>query len=178
MSANITFFEFISYFSPQGLITASESVPLPLYVPLSTAAHVLRVSSPVSPADTTEPLASKRLRDFRYVYTHWQKNPASKSVPTEVEDHFHQPSALTLTFLLPSAKMNGLVLIILFPISFFMTILILLFASLPCLYLLSLFLDLMRRQYWYQHGNKLWMRRWMYCFLKELEIWSILPKEQ
>ena len=46
------------------------------------------------------------------------------------------------------AKVNDYVPIILFPISFFMIFLIYFFVSLPCLCLLSLFLGLMRRQYW------------------------------
>jgi len=135
----------------------------------------------VSPTDTTKLPASKPLWDFRYVYTRWPKISASESVPAnsslvDVLLLSHQHLPLILMFLLSSEKVNVHVLIILFSISFFMIVPILLFASLPCLYLLSLFLGLMRRQYWYQHESRPWIR-WMHWILKELGIWSLLPKE-
>jgi len=114
-------------------------------------ARVPDVSSPVSPVDTTEVSAPKSLQDFRYVYTHRPKFHVSESVLTDsspVEGPPPQPSApssnLDVPIALRSAKVNGPVLIFLFPISFLMIILVPLFASLLCLYLLSLFLGLMR----------------------------------
>ena len=80
VSADVTFFESISYFSPQGLVTASGFIPLPPSVLLSAhaPAHVSDVSSLVSPTDTTELHAPKPLQDFRYVYTHHPKVHASE----------------------------------------------------------------------------------------------------
>jgi len=79
VSADITFFESISYFSSQVSVTISKTITLsstvPLPIPVST------VSLPVSPVETQDPPATKPVRDFRYVYTHRPKFPASEPVP-------------------------------------------------------------------------------------------------
>ena len=77
VSADVMFFESIPYFSPQGPVTLSESIPLPPSVPLSVLAPVPDVSLSVSLTDTTELPAPNPLRDFRYVHTHRPKVPAS-----------------------------------------------------------------------------------------------------
>ena len=84
MSADVTCFESVSYFSPQGLVTASESISLSPFVPLHAPVVVHDVSSTVSLKDTIAPPAPKppREKDFRYVYTHRQKVPAYEPVPT------------------------------------------------------------------------------------------------
>ena len=51
--------ESIPYFSSHSSVPASESIPLPSFVPLSVPAPVLNDSSPVSQEDTTEPFAPK-----------------------------------------------------------------------------------------------------------------------
>jgi len=53
VSADVMFFEYAPYFSPQSLVTASESIPLPPSVLLSPPALVPDISLPVSPEDTT-----------------------------------------------------------------------------------------------------------------------------
>jgi len=79
MSVDVTFFESAPYFSSHVPITISETVPPPPTVPLPT--HAFIVSSPVPPVETQEPTATKPVRDFRYVYTHRPKVPASKPAP-------------------------------------------------------------------------------------------------
>ena len=74
MSADVTFFESIPYFSPQVPVTISEIVPPSLSVTLSTSAST--VALPVPPAKTIDPPASKPVWYFRYVYTHRPKVPA------------------------------------------------------------------------------------------------------
>ena len=83
ISADVTFFESVPYFSLQGSVATSESISLSPSVPLPTPAAVHDVSSPVSLKDTTAPPAPKppREKDFRHVYTHRQKLPASEQVP-------------------------------------------------------------------------------------------------
>ena len=108
MSADVTFFELVLYFSPQGSVTASESISLSLSVPLPVPAVVYDVSSPVSLKDTTAPPALKppREKDFRHVYTHWQKVPASELVPSAsfpVEVPPPQPSVPFSDFDVPIA---------------------------------------------------------------------------
>jgi len=97
VSVNVTFFESIPYFFPQGPITVSGSISLSLSVSLPAPAHVPDVSSPVSPTDTIELLAPTPLWDFRYVYTHRPKVLSSESVPANssslVEGPSPQPSA-------------------------------------------------------------------------------------
>ena len=171
VSTNVTFFESISYFSPQGPVTASESIPLSLSVPLSIPALAPDVYSPISLTGTTELPALKAFRDFRYIYTHWPKFLSLNQFQTTLQWKVllcHQYLPLILMFLLPSAKVNGLVLIILSLILFHMTVLLPLFADLPCLYPLYLYPGRMRRLYWYLPGSRLWMRRWMLLFLEEL----------
>jgi len=164
MSADVTFFEFIPYFFPQGPVTVSESIPFSSSVLLFALAHVSDASSPVSSTDTIELSASKPLRYFRHLYTHRPKflplNQFQPIPPLQWKvliSHQHLP--LFLMFLLPSVKVNGPALIILFLISFPMIVLIPFFASSPCLCLLSLFLGLMRGQYCHQPRTRLWMRR-------------------
>ena len=72
-SVDVTFFEFIPYFSPQVSVTISEIVPPSLSVSLPTPAST--ISLPVPPVETPDPPASKPVRDFRYVYTHCPKVP-------------------------------------------------------------------------------------------------------
>ena len=85
------FFESVLYFSLQSLVTASESIPLSPSVLLPALAPVLDVSSLVSPEDTTTSPVPQLLRDFRYVYTHRQKVPASESVPTDFSSPVEGP---------------------------------------------------------------------------------------
>jgi len=77
--SNDIFFEFVLYFATQVPLTVSEIVPLPLSVSLPTLAFT--VFSPVTPAETHNPPASKSVRDFRYVYTHCLKVPVSEPIP-------------------------------------------------------------------------------------------------
>jgi len=88
--------------------------------------------------------------------------------------HLHFP--LILMLLLPSAKVSGLILIILSLILFHMIILLSLFASLHCLCPLYLYPDHMRRLYWYLPGSRLWIRRYMLLFLVKLGSCSLHPK--
>jgi len=113
------------YFSQQGPVTASESTSLTLSVllPAHVLAPVPDASLPVLQTNTTELPAPKPLQDFRYVYTHRPKVPASESVPADsspVEGSPPQPSAPSsdLNVPLPSAKVNDHVLIIVFLILF------------------------------------------------------------
>jgi len=71
ISADVTFFESVPYFSTQVPVTISETVPPSLSASLPTPASI--IASPVPPAETTDPPASKPVRDFRYVYTHRQR---------------------------------------------------------------------------------------------------------
>jgi len=92
--ANVTFFESVSYFSTQVSVTISEIVPPPLFVSLPTPVDT--ASLPVPPAETTDPPASKLVRNFRYVYTHLSKVPASEPVPANpspIDGHPSPPSA-------------------------------------------------------------------------------------
>ena len=94
MSADVTFFESVLYFSTQVPVTISETVPPSMSVPLSTPTDT--ASLLVSPAKTTDPLASKLVRDFRYVYTHRPKVPSFKPVlanPSPVDCPSSPPSA-------------------------------------------------------------------------------------
>jgi len=79
VSADVKFFESVLYFSTQVPVTISETVSLSLSISLPTSAST--ISSPVPPAETTDPPASKPVRDFRYVYTYRLKVPASKLIP-------------------------------------------------------------------------------------------------
>ena len=78
VSTDVTFFESVSYFSPQVPVIISETVSPSLIVSLPTPAST--VSSPVPPVETQDPPATKPIKDFRYVYTHRPKIHASKSV--------------------------------------------------------------------------------------------------
>ena len=70
VSVDITFFEFVPYFSPPVHVTASETIP-PLSASLPAPAST--DSLPVSSVDTSKPPVSTSVRDFRYVYTYYQK---------------------------------------------------------------------------------------------------------
>ena len=166
VSADVTFLESVPYFSPQGLDTTSESILLPPAVPLSASAPVAAVSSLVSSTDITVLLAQKPFRNFRYVNTHQTKVPAFESILVDSSSGRSFSLAITppsnLDVSIASVKVNDHVLIILFLILFPMIVLIPPFASLLCLCLLSLFLGLMRSQYWYQPRGKLWIKRWIH----------------
>jgi len=84
VSADVTFFESVPYFSPQGPVTKSESIFLSPSVHLPAPVVVYDVSLPVSLKDTTTPPAPMPPweKDFRHVYTHRQRVPPSESVPT------------------------------------------------------------------------------------------------
>ena len=71
MSVDVTFFESIPYFSPQGPVTVSESISLSSSVPLHAPVVVHDVSLTVSLKDTTMPPTPKppRKKDLRYVYS-------------------------------------------------------------------------------------------------------------
>ena len=76
------------YFSPHH-VTLFDTIPLPLSAPASAD------SSPVPLVDTSEPSASKSVRDFTYVYTNRQKVHAAEPAladPSLVDDP-PQPSA-------------------------------------------------------------------------------------
>jgi len=119
VSAYVTFFEYVPYFFQQNHVTAFETIPLQLSVLLPAPASA--DSSPMSLVDTSEPPASKPVRDFKCVYTHRQTVPTSEPTPTEpfqyrVLNPQHFP--LILISPLPFAKVNDLALIILFQSSF------------------------------------------------------------
>ena len=160
----------------------TESIPLPLSVPLSPPAHVLDISSLVSPKDTTAPPAPQPLKDFRYVYTHRQKVSAFEPILVDssspVDSPAPQPSAPPSDLDVPIAlrKDKGLVLIILFFILLPIIALILLFASLPFSFLLYLYPGHMRRLYWYLPGSRPLIKRWMLLFLDELGSWYLHPQ--
>jgi len=65
------------------------------------------IASPMPPAETTDPPASKPVRDFRYVYTHSPKVPASKPIPTN-------PSPVDGPLPPPSASPSDLAILIAF----------------------------------------------------------------
>jgi len=79
VSVDVTFFEFVPYFSPQASITISGTAPPSLTVPLPTPAST--VSSPVPPVETQDPPATKPVQNFRYVNSHRPKVPTSEPVP-------------------------------------------------------------------------------------------------
>jgi len=101
VSADITFFESVPYFSPQGPVTTSEFISLLSFVPLPVPAAVHDVSSPVSLKDTTAPPAPKppREKDFRHVYTHRQKVHVSEPVPAAFSLVEGAPPSAVSTFL-------------------------------------------------------------------------------
>ena len=138
MSADITFFKFIPYFSPQVPVTISETVPPSLSMPLPTPAST--VSSPVSLVETLDPPTSKPVQDFRYVYTHRPKIPAIEPVsanPTPVNGP-PPPSASFSDLDIPIALRKDKQSCTDHPILFFMITLTPLFVSLPYHCLLSI----------------------------------------
>jgi len=124
MSADVTFFVSVSYFSTHVPVIISETVSLSLFMSLSTPIDT--DSLPVPAAETTDPHASKPVQDFRYVYIFRPKVPVSEPVSPNHSpvDGPSPPSAfpLILIFLLSSEKVNVLALITLFLISFLMII--------------------------------------------------------
>jgi len=80
VSAYVTFFDYVIYFSTQVFLTIFETVPSSLSVSLPTPAST--IVSLVPPAEITNLPASKPVRDFRYVYTYRPKVLASELIPT------------------------------------------------------------------------------------------------
>jgi len=103
VSADVTFFESVPYFSPQVPITISEIVPPSSTVPLPTPASI--AYSPVPPVETQDPHATKPVRNFRYVYTHRPKVPAFEPVPVipSPVDDLSPPSTSPSDFDIPIA---------------------------------------------------------------------------
>jgi len=111
VSPDVTVFESVSYFSPHVPITISETVLSSLFVLLPTPAFA--VFSPVSPLETPDSPATKPIRDFRYVYTHHPKVPASKPVsanPSPVDGPLSPLSASPFDLDMPIALRKGKVL--------------------------------------------------------------------
>jgi len=108
VSTNVTFFESVPYFSSQASLTASETIPHLLSMPLPTPASI--VSLPVLPTETKDPTASKPVRDFRYVYTYGPKVPASEpilAIPSLVDGPTTLPSASSSDLDVPIALRKG-----------------------------------------------------------------------
>jgi len=82
VSADVTFFESVLYFSTQVPVTISDIVAPSLSVSLPTSAST--GASPVLPAKTIDPPASKPVWHFKYVYTHRPKVSASEPIPTNL----------------------------------------------------------------------------------------------
>jgi len=76
--------QLISYFLNQFPTSLSRSISLSSSVSLPAPTVVHDVPLPVLLKDTTAPPAPKshREKDFRDVYTHWQRVPSSELVPT------------------------------------------------------------------------------------------------
>jgi len=75
-------------------LTVSETVTPSLSVPLPTPTST--VSLPVPPAETKDLPASKPVQNFRFVYTHRPKVPASEpilAIPSPVDGPTSSPSA-------------------------------------------------------------------------------------
>ena len=157
------FFESVPYFSSQSSITASESIPLLSPVQLHALALVPDVFSLVLPEETTTPLAPQSLKNFWYVYTHRQKNPASEPVPVDssspIEGPHSQLSAPPSDLDVPIALRKGKSSFTDHLISHFVFFDRLNLFSPICLFLLYLYPGHMRRLYWYLPGSRSWMRR-------------------
>jgi len=69
-------------FLPQHLVTTSKTIALQLSVPLPAPASA--DSSLVPLVDNSKPPASKPTQNFRYIYTHCQKVPASEPAPADL----------------------------------------------------------------------------------------------
>jgi len=129
ISADVTFFESIPYFSPQKPITTSGSILLPSFVPLSAPALVPDVSLSVY-RQTLESYLHQSLFVISDMFTLTQPKvpPLNQFRPTPLQWKVlflsHQHLSLIMMFLLPSVKVNGHALIILFFISFSMIVLI------------------------------------------------------
>ena len=116
--------------------------------------------SPMPPAETTDPPASKPVRDFRYVYTHRTKVPASEPVlanPSPVDGPPSQQSTSPFDLDILIALRKGKWSCIDHPISNFVSYdtLTSLFVSLLHLYPLSLYSCLIQSLYWYLPGSRL-----------------------
>ena len=108
VSVDVTFFASVPYFFTQDPITISESVPPSLSLPLSTPVDADSLSVP--PVETTDPPTSKPVQDFRYVYTHRPKVPASEPVPANpslVDDPPPAPSSFSFDLDIPIALRRG-----------------------------------------------------------------------
>jgi len=108
VSADVTFFEHVLYFSTQVLLIISEIVSPSLIMPLPTP--VSSVSLSIRPAETKNSPASKSVRDFRYIYTHHQKVPISKhilAIPSPVDGPTPPPSASLPDIDVPIALQKG-----------------------------------------------------------------------
>ena len=80
VSADVTFFESVPYFATHVPVIITETVPPSMFVLLPTLVDT--DSLPMPPAETTDPPTSKPVQNFRYIYTHRPKVPASEPVPT------------------------------------------------------------------------------------------------
>ena len=165
MSHSLSFF----HISLHRFLTVSETIPPSLSVPLPTPAST--VSSPVLPAETKDPPASKPVR---YVCTHRLKVPASEpipAIPSPVDGSIPpsaSPSNLDVSIALRKGKRSCTDHLIFNFISY--DNLNLTFRQFA-LCLLSLYPDLIQRLYWYLPGNRQWMRRWKLLLLEELGSW-------
>ena len=117
MFADVTFFESVPYFSPQVSVTASETIPPSLSVPLPAPAAT--DPSPVLLVVTSKLLASKPIQNFRYFYTHRQKASAFEPGQANLSPVYGPPpqpstSLSDLDIFVALRKVNGLALIILF----------------------------------------------------------------
>jgi len=92
---DVTFFESISYFSPHVPITASKTIPHSQSVPLRAPASTNYL--PVLSVDTSKPSDSTPIRDFRYVYTHHQKVPASTSSGQPLSNRWSSSSTISIS---------------------------------------------------------------------------------
>jgi len=169
--------------SPFMLLSTESSYCIRVY-PFFTICSVIStlfcswISSSVSPEDTTKRPTPKpsQEKDFRRVYTHRQKVPVSEPVPTDSspeEGPPPQPSAPLSDLDVPIAlrKCKRFCTVHLFPNLFSMIVLIHLFASLPCLCLLYLSLEVIWGGYigTYLKASNGWRDEWS-CFSRNLGV--------
>jgi len=163
VSVDVMFFESVPYFFPHSHIPASESILPSPSILLPASAHVPDVFSPVSLKILQSNLHHSMYR-ISDTFTLIDKKflPLNQFQPTpfqwKVHLLSHQHLLLILMFLLQSAKVNNLVLIILSLILFSMIVLFFIFASLSCLCPQYLYSSHIRRLYWYLPEIRPWMR--------------------
>ena len=153
--ADVIFFEFVPYFSSNNPGILLAPVPLPQYIRLSSPKPIPDATTPRSQLECTKQPAPNPLRcslnvqRFMPLHLPWM-------TPIQLQVHLLSSVCLLLTlmFLLLFKKVNGFVLIILFIILSFMTVLPHPFASLSSLCLLYLYSGLMRMLYWYLPGSR------------------------